>query len=483
MTLTSAGLTIKRLSDIVEDLGQGVIGEFGASTNTESDSVFGQLIGVFANELELVYELAQQLYDSFDPDQAEGASLDNICALLGIERKPATASTVSVLMSGVAPTLVPAATIFATDDDTATQFQTTASAVLDVTNFSPLGEVTFINAVTQTIGRDVGTWADDFVFVGLRITFIGSPLNSGTYEVIDIPAPQIITIADAGIVGETVPAGVTASAVLTSVDCQAVDTGALPAVAGSITTIVNPISGLERVYNYTDASVGSGIETDAELRIRRANSLLIVAAGVDWAIRSKLLQIPDVDYALVLSNRSDVTSPDGIPPHAFETVVYPNLSTDSYRLSIAQTIFYLQPAGIQAFGRPAPNGVTMDVLDGQGVTQQVQYTFAAELEMYVLAVVSIDPSSVSSYPADGDSQVAVALVAEGQALGVGDDVLNWKFVSSLDTIPGILDVDIYIREGSAPPYPAVDPALQANISISYKEIAKFDSSRVVVEST
>jgi hypothetical protein len=105
--------------------------------------------------------------------------------------------------------------------------------------------------------------------------------------------------------------------------------------------------------------------------------------------------------------------------------------------------------------------------------------------MYILAVVVTDsaPTTLTPYPVDGDTQVADAVLAEGQALGVGDDVLNWKFISSLDSIVGIIDVDVYIREGSAPPYPAVDPALQANISVSVREIAKFDSSRVVVEST
>ncbi len=66
MSLTSAGLTIKRLADIQTDLSEAMKAAFGASTNTDADAVMGQLIGVFAGELAPVYELAQQLYDSFD---------------------------------------------------------------------------------------------------------------------------------------------------------------------------------------------------------------------------------------------------------------------------------------------------------------------------------------------------------------------------------------------------------------------------------
>jgi len=485
MSLTSAGLTIKRLSDIVSDLNQGVTGQFGASTNTESDSVFGQLIGVFANELELVYELAQQLYDSFDPDQAEGASLDNICALLGLDRQAATSSSVSIILTGITGTLVPAASIVAVDDTDATQFQTTANVTLFSVPFSDLDQVSF--SAAQDVNRGVGTWAGDNVFVGMKITFNGSPLNSGTYEVESFINPTTLQLVGAGIVGEiNAPGLVTASAVQGSVDALAVDTGPLPAIAGTVTNIVTPVTGWTGVHNFEDATLGDANETDEELRNRRELSLNIVGAGVDWAIRSKLLELNDVDYVLVISNRSSlplaVMPPPAlpIPAHAFETIIYPDLAVQTYRDQIAQTIFYLQPAGIQAYGT-----TVFDVLDGQGVTQQVACTFATELDMYILAVVVTDsaPATLTPYPVDGDTQVAAAVLAEGQALGVGDDVLNWKFISSLDSIVGIIDVDVYIREGSAPPYPAVDPAYQANISVSVREIAKFDSSRVVVEST
>lgn len=478
MSLTSAGLTIKRLSDLVEDLSEGIRNEFGASTNTDADSVFGQIIGVFANELELVYELAQQLYDSFDPDQAEGASLDNICALLGLDRQAATSSSVELLLTGDDGVVVPAASIAATDDVSATEFQTSENVTITRSQTSDLGQATF--DVAQTIQRSVGSWIDDDVFPGMEVEIIGSTSNDGTYEVESVTTLTLTLVAGSGISNE-VPAfgAVTAFRTLATVTALAVDTGPLPAVSGSLTTIVTPVTGWSAVYNYNDASLGDANESDEELRNRRELSLNVVGAGVDWAIRSKLLAIPDVDYALVLSNRSSVTSPDGIPPHAFETVVYPDLATVTYRDQIAQTIFYLQPAGIEAHGT-----LTFDVLDGQGVTQQVKYTFATELTMHVLAVVSVDSSPANTYPADGDSQVATALLTEGNGLAVGDDVLNWKFVSSLDSIPGILDVDIYIRQNIAPPLPpGVDPAYQANIAVNYKQIAKFDSSRIVVVSS
>ena len=466
MSLTSAGLTIKRLSDIQSDLSDAMKTAFGASTNTDSDSVIGQLIGVFAGELAPVYELAQQLYDSFDPDQAEGTQLDNVAALVGITRLVATNSSATLTLTGTAGTLIPTASIVATNDSLATQFQTTADATLTLTTLVT-GNLTFISAA-KTVTRASGSWTTDLVFPGMKVSFSGTADNDGTFEVASIDTGgTVLTFVDSVSVTDEGPVGgVTTTIVVAQASSSAVVAGALAGVSGSLTDIVTPVAGWNSVYNFEDALVGQNTETDLELRIRREASLQLIGASVDFAIRAAVLTVPGVVEASVISNRTDALV-DGIEPHAFETVVWPDTGDPTYQQNIAETIFLRQPAGILADGSS-----TFNVTDSQGFVQQVSYTFATEIDMYIVC----DVTTNSEYPSDGNAQVAAALLAEGNLLGVGDDVLLWKFIASLDPIAGITDVAVYIQSGGFP----VPPAGNSNIGINFRQIARFDSGRINV---
>ena len=127
--LTTAGLEIKRLADITADMRAALELTFGPDVQTGPDSVLGVLIGVFAQQLSQVWELAQQLYDSVDPDTAEGAALDAICSLVGIRRLGELRSSGVVTLTGTALATIPAGTIFESSS-TLDRFRTIADVVL-----------------------------------------------------------------------------------------------------------------------------------------------------------------------------------------------------------------------------------------------------------------------------------------------------------------------------------------------------------------
>jgi uncharacterized phage protein gp47/JayE len=58
-----------------------------------------------------VYELLEQVYEAFDPDQAAGTQLDLLCAIVGIVREPATYTQGTCQLTGVLATVVPAGTL------------------------------------------------------------------------------------------------------------------------------------------------------------------------------------------------------------------------------------------------------------------------------------------------------------------------------------------------------------------------------------
>lgn len=88
--LNEDGLELKTLSTIVTELEDGVKSIYGDDVNVDSDTPDGQLINIIAQACIDMRELIQDVYTSFDPDEAEGTVLDQRVALNGITRKGGT---------------------------------------------------------------------------------------------------------------------------------------------------------------------------------------------------------------------------------------------------------------------------------------------------------------------------------------------------------------------------------------------------------
>lgn len=84
------GLQIISQNELVDNLTQSFQTIYGEDINVDSNSPDGQIINIFAQSLEDFYELLEQVYTSFDPDQAIGVVLDQRCAINGIQRKGGT---------------------------------------------------------------------------------------------------------------------------------------------------------------------------------------------------------------------------------------------------------------------------------------------------------------------------------------------------------------------------------------------------------
>jgi uncharacterized phage protein gp47/JayE len=458
VSIDATGITIKRLADIITDLGDRLKANLSPTINVGVDSVMGKIIGVFATELSLVHELAQQAYDSISPDQAEGRQLDNIGAIRGISRNAATFTTATILVNASSALSISAGNLTI---ETATGIQFENQGLVEpVSTVLATGSITFVGGSTRTVTRTSGSWALDGVVAGSKVTFSDTASNNYTGTVASVQSATQITLTSATTVTSEVSATPIATVFSASVVFGAVNAGVQAALSGTISTISTPVAGLNSVVNATDATPGTDTETDLEYRVRQEASLQQTGAGVDYAIRSALLGIDTIDQALVLSNRTDATV-NGIPPHAFHTIIWPDVGDDE---AIARVIFLRQPAGIQAFG-----STTLTITDTQGEDQPVAFSYATAIPMYMTATITTD----ADFPANGNAQVAAALLAEGNGLNVGDDVKVWKFIGALDAIPGILTISIAVDI-------TITPVATSNITIANTEIATFDSSRIVV---
>lgn len=114
--LNENGFTRPTYDELVEDLTQKWLQLFGENSNTTSNSVGGILIRVMAYFLNLLYQLAETVYQSQFVDSATGTTLDQLAANLGLVRQAPQTAIGTIEVWGVTGYTVPAGTLFQTAD-------------------------------------------------------------------------------------------------------------------------------------------------------------------------------------------------------------------------------------------------------------------------------------------------------------------------------------------------------------------------------
>ena len=484
--LTDQGFVIKRLADIKSEIEDSLRSSLGNQINVLPESVFGQIIGVVADRESLLWELAEDVYNSQYPDTAFGVSLDNVAALSGITRQGAQPSTLSgYRLFGTATTIIPAGTQFSVDGNPTAIFETLTEVTL-VAGQNAIDQITF------DLLPDAGTWrlnfrgsdTPDFDFdddaATIQAALNALPFGSGIVVTGDystgfdieydgdagLQEQDTISIDDNQLTSSATPVVIQAAQSQNGVnqgvvDLQATENGATLAPAGTLTVIVNPVSGLDRGINVIDATAGRLVETDNELRARRATTLQVAGAGTPEAIRSRLLDLTGVTNAFVFENQTLVTDPDGRPAKSFEAVVQGGDDQE-----VIDLLWLIKPAGIQTFG-----SVSGTATDSQGQPQPIAFSRPTDVDIYLEVDLTVDPNE---FPANGLAAAETALVNQGNSFGIGNDVIvTPKLICALDDIPGILGVTV--RIGTNP-----SPTLGNNIAIDVDEVAIFDSARTTV---
>lgn len=488
--VTINGFNMKRLADISAETRDDFISEFGPQINLDGRSPLGQIKGVYDDRLSNLWEALQAVYDSQYPETAEGVSLDNVASITGTTRLPATKSIVTARIFGDIGTDIPTGFTLAVSGNETSHFLTTE----DVTVGSGIDEVqTIIFSGTPTSGSfklnfdgqetaaiqwddlaadiqtelnalsnlsDVtvtGTYGTGFI-----ITFTGAdgekdqPLLTYLANTLDDGGAVIITITE------------TTKGYLPFADIQMAseEPGAFQAPANSLTVIITPIGGINSATNLFDADVGSDLESDSDLKIRRSQNLQRSGTATISGIRAKVLEVENVDQVLVVENVEEIVV-DGRPPKSFETYVLGGANQD-----IADAIFTAKPAGIEAFG-----SITESVTDSEGVPHDISFSRPVELDIWIIINIdkNTDPIEGNIYPVDGDAQVETKILEFVQGFRIGQDVIVNRLYTPINEVAGVIGIEILI--GTAPA-----PTLSNNISVDPDEIAKFDSTRIEVNS-
>jgi len=439
--LTPEGFTIKPLEAIIEDAAD----DFGSrSTATlgalakRDDTLEGHLFGAICAEISTCWELIELLYSSMNPNSAADTVLEGLAAISGSIRNVATKSEATLTLTGTPATAVLAGR--RSSGASGDEWETVADATIAALT-------AWVTSTAYAIGDRVTRVGEAYVCTVAGTSGSGP---SGT--------TQGATEADGSVTWRHMGSGTGA------VDAEAENTvtGPVGAVALSILTIETPVSGWDSVINLTDAVPGTDIETDEDFRVRRVDELAKPGTGTPEAIRADILSVAGVITCTVFNNPTDVTDPDGVPPHSVEVLV-----KGGDNQAIWDQLWLSVPAGIGSYGTEVGTAV-----DSEGVSQPVAFSRAAPIEIYVDVELTYDASTYGT-----DDVVKEAIVAAGLLRGAGLDAVASRVSGDCFGAPGVLDVTL-VEIGTAP-----SPSSSATISIGTRELAVYDTTRITVVST
>ena len=336
--LTPDGFIAKQESEIQAEIQSSLSTAFGESINLLPESVFGQIVGIFAEREALIWQLAEAVYASQYPAGAEGTSVDNILALNALKRLPASPSKTAPVTNGIPGlkvlgtplTVVTKGSLisvfgqtqyqFTIDEDILIENPINAIQTLYFTEIPDAGSFKIKIGLLETADIDwddaaadiqtkiraltgyddvtvTGTYGTGFV-----ITFAG---DSGEQEQPEITIEDNTLFKSATAVNVNVvytqdgaPAQGLGSATCTQ-------NGPIPAPANTLTVIDSPISGWDSVTNPLDVIPGAFEENDTEAIERRNNLLASQGNGPIQSIVQKVLLIEGVQSAIGFENLSE----------------------------------------------------------------------------------------------------------------------------------------------------------------------------------
>ncbi|SFU71317.1 baseplate J/gp47 family protein [Alicyclobacillus macrosporangiidus] len=244
--------------------------------------------------------------------------------------------------------------------------------------------------------------------------------------------------------------------------------GAIVANPGDINTIVTPTLGWSAVTNTVAATVGSPVETDAQLRARQVMSTAQPSQSILDGLKGAIAAIAGVTRFAVYENDTNATDANGLPPHSICCVVEGGTPQD-----IGNAIFTRKTPGCATVG-----STSVQVTDSYGVATTIRY----DVPTYVDIDVAITVKQLSGYTSDTTAAIQSAVADFLNGLPIGGDV----YISSL--WGAALSVNAAL---SSPTFSitSLQAAVHsqtlgtADIPIAYNQVARGNPSYVTVNFT
>lgn len=455
--VTPTGFVPKTIDVIKTELETDLKTTFGAILDTSPNEPFGLFVGLASGWFADLWDMAEAVYQSAYPDSATDSSLDDICTLTGTQRPQPLASKVSVVLWGTNGTVVASGKQIKKTTTSIVFGLDTGATIVTL----PAWAISTVFALGALVQNGGSIYEQVALTGGTSAGGGGGPVGTG------------LAFADNTCLWRFIAVGT--AAVLTG--SSALVVGAQGAPAGTITTIVTPVSGWTGVSNALDAAIGRDPVLDPALRVLREEELQASGKATVNSIRAALLdsvRVPGVGNAQVFENFLDIYDLNGLPPHSIECVVFGGLDVD-----IASAIFDEAGGGIDLFG-----STSLVVIDSTGTPQVVKFSRPTLKSIWII----VNLTKLTVFPTivyGGNAAVQQALVDFslgrypdlGPGYQLGDDVIVSHLYAAIYKVAGINDITS-ILVGFANP-----PTLGVNLVIGARELAQFDTVRITVNAT
>lgn len=123
----STGFVRKPIEDILEELATDQKTALGSDFDVSTSSPAGQINGIVATQLDELWEVAEAVYNSIDPDGAIGDALSSLSALSATVRQAATKSTVTATVNLDAGKTLAAGAVASVSGNPTARFVTTVA--------------------------------------------------------------------------------------------------------------------------------------------------------------------------------------------------------------------------------------------------------------------------------------------------------------------------------------------------------------------
>lgn len=246
---------------------------------------------------------------------------------------------------------------------------------------------------------------------------------------------------------------------------DATDTGPVSCPANT-TSISGALAGWNSIASNTEGALGSDVESDAALRVRReqevANPGSTSTSGIVADLSNNIAAIQTV---AVTENDTDATV-DSIPANSVEAIVFgPAAPTTADNLEVATQILASKAGGIGTYGN-----TSVTVTDTEGQDHAIDFTRPATQDLVITIAVDVLSSDYA-----GDTTVEDTIAAQADLLfvpgldGAGSQIAAWAYA-----VTGVLRVtDVTIDGGAS----------FAVVAIDSRTVARIQSSNVTVTST
>lgn len=191
--------------------------------------------------------------------------------------------------------------------------------------------------------------------------------------------------------------------------------GAVAAVAGSVTLINTPTRGWTKVTNASAATIGSAAETDSELRIRQRQSVALPSLTPFEALDGAIANVTGVTRHKLYENDFGSVDANGLPAHSVAAIV-----DGGDVKAIAKVIQGKKGQGVSTFGSTA-----VTVQDSWGNPHTISFSRSAPVPVYVAIVLKV----FTGYTTQVGNDIRTAIADYINSLDIGDDLLLSRIYS------------------------------------------------------